>query len=66
MGDVTQINQVLMNICVNARDAMPSGGTLSISAENVFIDEGYTRMNIEAGVGPYVVITAGYGWPLLY
>jgi hypothetical protein len=45
---------------------MPSGGTLSISAENVFIDEGYTRMNIEAGVGPYVVITVsdtGVGIP---
>ncbi|MFH7029186.1 MAG: response regulator [Heteroscytonema crispum UTEX LB 1556] len=56
-GDSTQLHQVLMNLCVNARDAMPNGGTLSISAENLFIDENYARMNLEAQVGPYTVIT---------
>lgn len=46
-----------MNFCVNARDAMPNGGTLTIYATNVLIDESYARMNIEAKVGPHVVIT---------
>jgi CheY-like chemotaxis protein len=56
-GDATQLHQVIMNMCVNARDAMPEGGILSISAENIFIDEHYARMNIDAKVGQYVVIT---------
>ena len=55
-GDVTQLHQVIMNLCVNARDAMPDGGILSISAENYFIDESYTRMHTESKVGSYVVI----------
>ncbi|MFZ3166858.1 MAG: PAS domain S-box protein [Candidatus Methanoperedens sp.] len=55
-GDVTQLHQVIMNLCVNARDAMPDGGILSISAENYFIDESYTRMHTEAKVGSYVTI----------
>jgi CheY-like chemotaxis protein len=56
-GDATQLHQVLMNLCVNARDAMPDGGTLSISAENVFIDQNHAKMNFDAQVGPYIVIT---------
>jgi PAS domain S-box-containing protein len=57
LGDTTQIHQVLMNLCINARDAMPGGGTLSISTENLRLDEIYMRMNPEAKTGEYVLIT---------
>lgn len=56
-GDSTQLHQVLMNLYVNARDAMPCGGCLTISAENLAVDENYARMHLEAKVGPYTVIT---------
>lgn len=65
-ADPTQLHQVFMNLVVNARDAMPDGGTLSILAENIFVDESYARMNIDAKVGPYVVVTiadTGIGIP---
>ena len=65
-ADATQLHQVFVNLCVNARDAMPDGGTLLLAAENLFVDENYTRMNLEAKVGSYVVVTiadTGIGIP---
>jgi PAS domain S-box-containing protein len=56
-GDPTQLHQVLMNLCVNARDVMPQGGTLSIAAENILLDELSARMMPDARPGPYVRIT---------
>ena len=55
-ADATQMQQVLMNLFVNARDAMPEGGSISIKAENTFVDENYARMHIDAKVGRFVVI----------
>ena len=56
-GDATQLHQVFMNLVVNARDALPSGGRLQVEARNTQIDENYARMQPDARPGPYVVIS---------
>jgi PAS domain S-box-containing protein len=55
-ADATQLHQLLLNLCVNARDAMPSGGRITISASNVMIDDAYAAANIDAHGGPYVAL----------
>jgi PAS domain S-box-containing protein len=56
-ADSTLIHQVLMNLCVNARDAMPDGGTLSIATENLALDRNYSRIHLDAKAGNYIVIS---------
>ncbi|MBI4660726.1 MAG: response regulator, partial [Verrucomicrobia bacterium] len=56
LGDATQLHQVLLNLCVNARDAMPDGGTLSLAVENIEIDETFASMCEGAKAGAYVLL----------
>ena len=65
-GDPTQVHQIILNICVNARDAMPDGGSLTIAVENSVLDEQYVAMNSQALPGRYVQISvadSGTGMP---
>jgi signal transduction histidine kinase len=56
-GDGTQIDQVLMNLCINARDAMPDGGRLTIESERVDLNASFAEAHPWAKVGQYVLIT---------
>ena len=55
-GDPTQIHQVILNLCVNARDAMPDGGNLTISLQNTLVDDTYAAMNPGTKIGSYLII----------
>lgn len=64
LADETLLHQVLINLCINARDAMPEGGTLTISAQNFQIDQANYHIHLNAHEGFYVVVTiadTGFG-----
>ena len=56
LADPTQLHQVLLNLCVNARDAMPDRGTLTISALNIQMDTHYAGLDLAAKPGPYILL----------
>jgi PAS domain S-box-containing protein len=57
MADEHQIQQVVMNLAINARDAMPQGGRLTLTTSNVSLNESYAQQHLPLGPGEYVMLT---------
>lgn len=55
--DPTQIDQIIMNLAINARDAMPQGGKLTIETANIELDEVYAKEHVAVKPGPYIILT---------
>ncbi|MCE0498610.1 MAG: PAS domain S-box protein [Methylacidiphilales bacterium] len=65
-GDATQLHQILLNLCLNARDAMPHGGKLNLRLENTVLDQQPAALHLQAKTGRYVIINvidSGTGIP---
>jgi PAS domain S-box-containing protein len=56
-ADSVQIEQMMMNLCINSRDAMPDGGELVIDCRNTILDENYCKMHVDAVPGEYVMLS---------
>ncbi|WP_454634307.1 PAS domain S-box protein [Bradyrhizobium cenepequi] len=66
MVDPNQLTTAILNLALNARDAMPRGGKLALESRNVYLDEGYASMHSEVTVGHYVMVAvsdSGTGIP---
>ncbi|MBW4709379.1 PAS domain S-box protein [Roseobacter sp. YSTF-M11] len=57
LADPGQVESAILNMAINARDAMPDGGTLSLETRNIFLDEDYAATQIDVTSGPYVALS---------